>query len=101
MALTKENLDDILFAVKDHPESEAVMDRLGNALLEEMDLDVKYLLDSFIEGDVDGMIAALTGWCMESLLAKAGIIPDYRGYFPSVEQKDVVFPQMPWEMEQK
>ena len=38
---------------------------------------------------------------MVPLLAKAGIIPDYRGYFPSVEQKDVVFPQMPWEMEQK
>ena len=35
-----------------------------------------HLIKSYIEGDVDGMLMALCGWSMKSLLAIAGVIPD-------------------------
>lgn len=40
-----------------------------------------YLMKSFLDDDVDGTMIAISGWSFESLLVKAGLLPDTEGIF--------------------
>lgn len=46
------------------------------------------LLMAFLKNDADGMLTAICGWCMESILAKAKLIPDKQGVFVGNEEDE-------------
>lgn len=92
MVFTKEQIRGILVDIQNHKDGASIISQLEDSFLEEMELNMSSLIEAYIEGNVEKMISAMTGWSMESLLAKTGIIPDVKGYFPSREQSDIVFP---------
>ena len=83
MVFTSEEIRCILFDIQNHKDRASIISQLEESFLEEIELDMSGLIEAYIEGDVEKMISAMTGWSMEALLAKAGIIPDVKGYFPS------------------
>lgn len=61
---------------------------LADALFESINSDDEsyesiglYLMKSFLDDNVDGAMIAVSGWSFESLLVKAGLLPDTEGIF--------------------
>lgn len=67
--------------INEHDDVDALHDAIADAIAEELDLDVDDLLNAYCSRDVDAMFCAITGWELESLLAKAKIIPDAKEHF--------------------
>lgn len=98
--LTKKQINKLLDMVLSHHDREAFIERLEDHLLNEIELDGHRLIQAFIEGDVDNIILALTGWTMESLMKKAQIIPDSEHcFYSTMEQQyqDIAIREFPWE----
>lgn len=81
--------------INEHDDVEELCSAIADAIAQELDLDIDDLLKAYCSRDVDAMLCAITGWDLESLLAKAKIIPDVKelfykpGDFPAM---DVTFP---------
>lgn len=87
---------ELCLAIQQSVDSDLLYEQIRDAVCEELEKtfsSVAFLL-SYMDGDVDRMVSALTGWDLEALLAKANIIPDTKGYFPSrdVCMADIAFP---------
>lgn len=86
---------ELILAVHQHKDSEVLLEQIEDAIHSELEgISAATFLLSYMDGDVDRMVSALTGWDLEALLAKANIIPDTKGYFPSrdVCMADIAFP---------
>lgn len=73
--LNNEQIHNVLFAIKEHPDRDAIMERLEDVILAELELNVPRLIDAVLMGDADGVIHAFTGWDLQALLENAMIIP--------------------------
>lgn len=61
---------------------------LGEAFLEAVETDGdtprnigRYMLKAYLNNSVDDFSIATTGWCVETLLVRAGLIPDEHGVY--------------------
>ena len=67
--------------ISEHEDVNDLCTAIADAIAQELDLDVDDLLKAYCSRDVDAMFCAITGWDLETLLAKAKIIPDAQEYF--------------------
>lgn len=101
---TNAQVSEILAALQKHPDGEYYCEALGEAVLNELDLNPSDLAEAIIKNDTNDFMTAITGWCIQSILAKAKIIPDSRHYFYSAEEQKnmrTAFRKAPWELDGK
>lgn len=86
---------DLIDMIAEHDNSEAIYEQILDVMCQEMELNISDLLCAYRNHDVDDMFLALTGWDLESIMAKAKVIPDTKHMFyanTEVIPGDVVFP---------
>lgn len=96
--LTKTQITKLLELIQQHENSEDMCYLLENTICQELDVRGADIVSAYLSNDVDAMLVAFTGWSMESLLAKANIIPPQRIYCDNALGTTVpVFQQIPGE----
>lgn len=86
---------ELIEMIQEHKHSEIVMDRLLDAVSQELEISIGDFLSAYAEDDADAMVTALTGWNLETLMAKARIIPDTKHYFygeKEIPSAQIIFP---------
>lgn len=86
---------ELIDMIADHDNSEGIFEQVLDVTCQEMELNISDLLYAYRDGDVDAMFLALTGWDLESIMAKAKVIPDTKHMFyanTEVIPGDVIFP---------
>ena len=86
---------------RDHFNCGLIEDRIQDAICQELELDISSFLDAYLDNDADAMACAITGWDLESIFAKAKVIPDIKNNFYSdgeVPSGDITFPTYGKEM---
>ena len=86
---------ELIDMIRDHFTCSSIEDRIQDAVCQELDLDISNFLDAYLDNDADAMVCAITGWDLESLMAKAKVIPDSRHNFYSggeVPSGEITFP---------
>ena len=86
---------ELIDMIRDHINCGIIEEKIHNVICEELELDISSFLDAYLDNDADAMACAITGWDLESLLAKAKVIPDVKNNFYSdgeVPSGDITFP---------
>lgn len=68
MARTKEEIRDLVSKIQEHPNFDVLADLTEDHICEELEIRAKKLFQAIIDDDIDGVIAAFTGWDAEGLL---------------------------------
>lgn len=87
---------ELIDMILDHRYAESITERVEQVVCEELEMNVVDFLSAYRDGDPDAMICALTGWNLETLMAKAKVIPDVQHQFYSegeVPASDIDFPR--------
>lgn len=87
---------ELIDMILDHRNAESITERVEQVVCEELELNVNDFLSAYQDGDPDAMVCALTGWNLETLMAKAKVIPDVERQFYSegeVPSSDIDFPR--------
>lgn len=80
---TKEQIQNLMCDIQEHEAYDAISEALENTVCEELEVNGQKLICAIADDDVDAILQAITGWDTEALLARARIIQDRKGYFPS------------------
>lgn len=86
---------ELIDMILDHENAENITDRLEQVICEDLGLNMVDFLSAYRDGDPDTMVCALIGWDMETLMAKAKVIPDVQHRFydeGEVPASDIAFP---------
>lgn len=87
---------DLIDMIMDHKNSDEIVESIGDVICGELDLTCRDFLRAYQDGDADAMVCAVTGWNLESLLAKAKVIPDVKHNFYATNQispSEIAFPR--------
>lgn len=93
--MKKEDLKKKILEIMQNEHSEDAYERIAEAFLDTVRCDDEpyrkigyHLLKAFLEDDVDGATFALCGWAFESLMVRAGLLPDIEGIFDDAVSED-------------
>ena len=86
--MKREDLKKKILEIMQNEHSENAYERIAEAFFDTVRCDDEpyrkigyHLLKAFLEDDVDGATIALCGWTFESLMVRAGLLPDIEGIF--------------------
>lgn len=86
---------ELISMIQEHNQSDIICERIQDVYCGELEINIGNFLNAYQDGDVDAMACAITGWDLETLLAKAKVIPDVKHNFyqdGEVPSSEIVFP---------
>lgn len=93
--MKKEELREKIIEIMQGEHCTEAYERLAEAFFDSVNTDDEpyrkigyYLMKAFLEDNVDDALMALCGWSLQSLLAKAKLIPDEEGVFVGEEESE-------------
>lgn len=97
--MNKDELKKKIMAVMQHDHCQDAYERMAEALFDSIRSDDEpyrkvgyHLLKAFLEDDVDAASIAICGWPFQSLMVKAGLLPDTEGVFYDAVSSDALTP---------
>ena len=94
---TKEAVQLILSDLLTYDERLEVMERIQDAVLQELEINMWSFLSAYVTMDVDAMVESITGWNLYDIMAKAKIVPDEDHVFyqaGEVPSSDLLFEEV-------
>lgn len=83
---------ELIDKIADMEDPSDVHSNIEDVIRNELDLDIRNLLDCYRNSDIDGLFLSLTGWNMETIMAKAKVIPCLDGSIERYPDEEITFP---------